>query len=71
MSGKAESGKPKAEGVNPNEGDNKRGRPRGSKTKRLPAADVSPSRCPKCGSTRRAPLPRQPPRGEPLRGVCR
>ena len=32
----------------------KPGRPKGSKNQRCPAVDVTPSRCPKCGSTRRS-----------------
>ena len=52
--------KPKTSGqntpsANPTEGPKKPGRPPGSNIKRRPAVDVTPSRCPKCGSTRRAP----------------
>lgn len=48
------------------------GRPKGSKTERRPAADVVPSRCPKCGSTRRTPYsgsPRVVAHGGVLEGV--
>ena len=55
MGGNAESGRPKAERVNPNEGAGKRGRPRGSRAQRLPAADVTRCRYAKCATTQRSP----------------
>ena len=45
---------------NPPEGPKKPGRPPGSKTRKHPAPDATPSRCPKCGSTRRAPYSGRP-----------
>ena len=45
--------------TNPTEGP-KKPAPPGSDIKRRPAADVTPSRCPKCGSTRRAPYTGRP-----------